>query len=80
MKTKILTSAVVLAAMLATSCDDTWTPPVGDDGQLDLSAINIVNDDAAKLIKTNRAVPQSTQILFGRDLQGRRRCTRNRGP
>ena len=55
MKTKILTSAVVLAAMLATSCDDTWTPPVGDDGQLDLSAINIVNDDAAKLIKNEQS-------------------------
>ena len=55
MKTKILTSAVVLAAMLATSCDDTWTPPVGDDGQLDLSAVNIVNDDAAKLIKNEQS-------------------------
>lgn len=55
MKTKILTSAVVLAAMLATSCNDNWTPPVGDDGQLDLSAINIVNDDAAKLIKNEQS-------------------------
>ena len=55
MKTKILTSAVVLAAMLATSCNDNWTPPVGDDGQLDLSAVNIVNDDAAKLIKNEQS-------------------------
>ena len=45
----ITASAVVLAACWRHRARrHYWTPPVGDDGQLDLSAINIVSDDAAE--------------------------------
>lgn len=55
MKTKILTTAAIVAAMMVTSCDGNWTPPVGDEGKLDLSSVQIINDDAEKLVKNEQS-------------------------
>lgn len=55
MKTNILTTAAIVAAMMATSCDGNWTPPVGDEGKLDLSSVQIINDDAEKLVKNEQS-------------------------
>lgn len=41
--------------MMATSCDDNWTPALGDDGQLDLSSVSVINDDATKLVKNEQS-------------------------
>lgn len=55
MKSNILTIAAIAAAMMATSCDDNWTPALGDDGQLDLSSVSVINDDATKLVKNEQS-------------------------
>ena len=55
MKSNILTCAAIAAAMMATSCDDNWTPALGDDGQLDLSSVSVINDDATKLVKNEQS-------------------------
>lgn len=55
MKNNILTTAAIVAAMMATSCDGNWTPPVGDEGKLDLSSVQIINDDAEKLVKNEQS-------------------------
>lgn len=55
MKNKILTTAAIVAAMMVTSCDGNWTPPVGDEGKLDLSSVQIINDDAEKLVKNEQS-------------------------
>lgn len=55
MKNNILTTAAIVAAMMVTSCDGNWTPPVGDEGKLDLSSVQIINDDAEKLVKNEQS-------------------------
>ena len=56
MKTNILTATAFVAAMMvATSCDDNWTPSVGTDGELDLSTISVINDDAEKLVRNEHS-------------------------
>lgn len=52
MNTKILTLAAVGAALVATSCDN-WTPPTGSTGEVALSTMTLVNDDAEKLVQNS---------------------------
>lgn len=66
MKNNIFTISVVAAGLLLASCDGSWTPPVVADGELDLSAIDVVNDDAHKLVKSEQSRAEGADI----DLSG----------